>query len=604
MADAKVDGRILGNKRCSCENGCPQKHQAKTVTISFLMNPTQENSREYLQRTIDAAIKSLEESLRALKLRRNSLSLISSLPPEVFAAIFSILCLPGKPGYHLARIHISHVCHQWREIALNQPFLWSHDDYTTLCSAGAAERLMRAQSVPLYLEARVPAPTVSAVQFRTFSTELQARVPRIRHLSINAQAYHLYDTLEPLASPAPILEYLSLFNSAVSRNRGEEIFIPYTLFNGSTPRLSYLELRNCVISWKSPLLKGLKFLKIFTPPDLARPNLTVWLDSLNEMPQLKELTLHSAFPYPPPLPFDVERTVTLSSLTHLDFSACVGDCVVALAHLDLPALTCLCLTVIFDHIRANVSDIQRVLPYVVRHAHGPQDNQPLQSVLIHSNEDQLNILAWPVPDIDVEMHDLPALLGATLPTRVALSLKGKWWSNSCKGDIFGTLMEGLPLNGLVMLAAQDVDRQGAFSLGLSMKQFWLHHSPKWTLLRRVRLVSPVELGFIDMLLEDRGQERPLLPSLTELVLVSAPNHIQSTRFLCDALMKRVEQGVPLDMLDVRMYHSNPYNPAEVQLLSEIVVDVLGPEEAHDARETMRSKMLSLWDPLACGPFLK
>ena len=48
-----------------------------------------------LQKTIDAEIKSLEGSLRVLKLRHNALSPISSLPPEVFITIFSCLCLPG-----------------------------------------------------------------------------------------------------------------------------------------------------------------------------------------------------------------------------------------------------------------------------------------------------------------------------------------------------------------------------------------------------------------------------------------------------------------------------------------------------------------------------
>src|ERR1700761_411983 len=102
------------------------------------MNPSQANSRERLQQTIDAEIKSLEESVQALKLRRNALSPISSLPSDVFATIFTLLCIPGtlsqdgKPVYHLARIRVSHVCHQWREIALNQPLLWSHVDFTIL----------------------------------------------------------------------------------------------------------------------------------------------------------------------------------------------------------------------------------------------------------------------------------------------------------------------------------------------------------------------------------------------------------------------------------------------------------------------------------------
>ena len=82
------------------------------------MNPTQANSWEHLQQAIDAEIKSLEESIRALKRRRNALSPISSLPPEVSAVILSFACLPGIPSlggtpeHNLARIHVSHVCHQ------------------------------------------------------------------------------------------------------------------------------------------------------------------------------------------------------------------------------------------------------------------------------------------------------------------------------------------------------------------------------------------------------------------------------------------------------------------------------------------------------------
>src|SRR6266702_792197 len=84
------------------------------------------------------------------------------------------------------------------------------------------------------------------------------------------------------------------------------------------PRLSCLMLRNCDISWKSPLLKGLRHLDIRTPSAGRRPGLSVWLDVLDEMPELKTLTLHSATPVVPhgaSFPSDVERTVTLLPYT-------------------------------------------------------------------------------------------------------------------------------------------------------------------------------------------------------------------------------------------------------------------------------------------------
>jgi hypothetical protein len=608
------------------------------------MKPTQANSWERLQQNIDAEVESLEESIRALKesiralnLRRNAHSPISSLPPEVFAAIFSFACLPGIPSlggkldHNLARIHLSHVCHQWREIALNQPLLWSHVDFTTLSLAGATEMLVRAKSVPLYLEAKRASwrcweSRWDGDQFRTFRTELRACIPQTCHLSINAKPYHLRSTVEKLVSPAPTLEYLSLFSRAVSNGRigrtwdeRDEVFIPDALFEGAAPRLSCLKLRDCNISWKSPLLKGLKYLQILTLSEHARPKLAVWLDALNEMPQLKMLTLHSASPIAPSFPFDVERTVTLSSLTHLDISASVTDCALALAHLELPALTWLCLILISYQ---NDNSLQGVLPYVARHAHGPQDIQPLQSLLVRNRDyldrlgNRLDILAWPVPDIDVEVqvHDSPALLGATVPTRLAMSFRSEnWQSDAAHPEILNAMMTALPLDNLVMLSAQDLDltdyHHTSAHQDLSRQQLWLRHLPKWPLLRRVRLGPYVKRGFIETLLEDDGgRENPILPSLTELVLVKSELHASWARCLCDALTKRMEQGVPLGILDLSAYDRSPDDPTEVRLLSEVVVDVLapnfmlGPEENLDAAAQKSRRMTRLWDNLVRGPF--
>ena len=446
------------------------------------MNPTHPNSRKHLQQAIDDEIKSLEESIRALKSRRNTHSPVSSLPPEVFAAIFTFVCLPGvpssggNPGQNLTRLHISHVCQQWRGIALDQPLLWSHINFNTLSSAGASEILIRAKSVPLYLEARVSHPYWRKVEIGIFQKELQSLVPRICHLSIRADRPQLlHSTLKGLVSPAPTLEYLSVSVDA------EKISIPDNLFNGCTPRLFCLELCDCNINWKSPLLKGLKYLDIRRLSEDARPELAVWLDALCELPQLQALTLHSASPIAPPSPFDVERTLTLSALTLLDIAASAWDCALALAHLDLPALTCLRLNVVSFSRFPNYSDVQNLVPYVTRHAHGPQDAHPLQSVLISGHESEyencLRIAAWTVPDIDTEVHDPPALFGATIPSRIALTFEGGRWSRSgAHPQILDFVMVGLPLNDLVMLAAQDLHIASYLAEYLSRQQFWLHRA--------------------------------------------------------------------------------------------------------------------------------
>ena len=95
------------------------------------MHTSQAKSRESQRQAIDAEIESLEESIRALKHRRNALAPVSSLPPEVVATIFSLLrvpvpsaLVPGEKPDHLAWLHVAHVCHHWREIALNQKYFW------------------------------------------------------------------------------------------------------------------------------------------------------------------------------------------------------------------------------------------------------------------------------------------------------------------------------------------------------------------------------------------------------------------------------------------------------------------------------------------------
>lgn len=56
-------------------------------------------------------------------------------------------------------------------------------------------------------------------------------------------------------------------------------------------------------------------------------------------------------------------------------------------------------------------------------------------------------------------------------------------------------------------------------------------------------------------------------------------------------MMRVEEGVPLEMLDLRACRDD--NSTEAQLLNEIVVNVLGPVKTFEEREQIKN----MWDPV-------
>jgi hypothetical protein len=149
--------------------------------------------------------------------------------------------------------------------------------------------------------------------------------------------------------------------------------------------------------------------------------------------------------------------------------------------------------------------------------------------------------------------------------------------------VFDAVMAALPLDGLVTLTSQNHTRP------LS-KQFWLHHVPRWPLLRRVCLSPHAGRGFREMLLEDNvGREGPLLPSLKKLVLINTALGSRKTQHLCDALLKRAEQGVPLEMLDLRKCLSGS---RAIELLSEIVDDVLSPEETFETRAQILSASIA------------
>ena len=549
------------------------------------------NSPEYQQQVIDVEIKSLDESIRELKCRRNAIAPISTLPTEIITIIFSYLHLPSSshlsslptkavsdlfyssrlpgtpppgrlPDDPLSWLHPAHVCHRWREIALNHPPFWSHVDFTNLTSAGATETLARAKNSPLYLEAGISIDRWDDARIDAFKRELQTRVSQICYLDIHAESFHLLRVLEGLASPAPNLEHLSLSQPDMPSGG-----VPHILFGGSAPRLSSLKLCGFDIGWDSPLLKGLRYLEIREPPPIAWPDSLEWLNALREMPQLEKLVIHSSFLTDNPYKFtsNIQCSVSLPSLTHMDISAPAGNCAIALSFLSLPALTRLCVTL---HSRLLFgSDIQDLFRYLSRHTHGPQDTEPLQSVLISSDRTRATILAWSEPDINVNVHDPFALLSMALSARIALSITSSYpRRRNCLHD---RAIESLTLESIVTLTAQHRSRLD--------EGFWLRHAPKWSLLRCVRLAPPEARGFIEMLLQDRGgREDPVLPSLTELVLIDVEFSASRTDRLCDALMKRAEQGVPLETLDLRKCHATDF---AVMLLCEIVVYVWGPAEA-------------------------
>jgi hypothetical protein len=534
------------------------------------MDPSSAEARAHLRQAMDNRIKhfqelclALEEVTQASKYRRNALVPISRLPPETLAEIFSFLSPPACDdeayGYQ-SWLYVTHVCHRWREIAIHCPHLWSHINAYQLSPAGLTEILTRTKMAPLHLEM-----VGDITEWDDFERNLKAHISHTRHLRI---AGDFHAVLRRLTSSAPALEFLSLSNSDGA------FVISDTLFNGTTPRLTGLELYGCDISWKSPLLRGLQTLEILNPSlaVVARSTLEDWLDALNGMPQLQTLTLQTPIFHYSDVPTDSvdllisepRRIITLPSLTKLYIHAPAMDCVLAFAHLVFPAL--ISLYVHAESYWEDGEDVQLLIPHVARNAHGPQDSMPLQSILLDGEQTCVEMVTWTAPDAELGVHNRITLRHAADSARVHFFAIGGHWNYGTDTAIIDALLTHLPVHSISTLTVQK-DTQ------LS-KEVWLCHAPRLAMLKRVRLACSAVGSFRRMLAEDAPLDRPpRLPLLTKLILFKVSLTVRRTYRLRHTLIKRMKQGAPLENLDLRTCDADERG---IQLLAEIVGNVQGP----------------------------
>jgi len=531
------------------------------------MDTSPATAQDHLRKAIDDEIKAYEQVIQELKSRRNALAPISRLPPETLAEIFSLLSPSADDSEdvpYLEWIRVTHVCHRWREIALSSPYLWNYISFTEMTLAGIPEILARAKTSPLHFEAYRITPLRKA-WFNAFGRQLEAHISHIRHLRISGE---FQTVLERLVSPAPALVSLTLTNRSDPYTSG--CIIPNSLFNGTAPMLTRLKLIGYSIGLKSPLLKGLQTLEILGPPARAVLTLEEWLAALNEMSQLKTLVLHTATPavsIDNPLISEPHRTVTLPSLTHLNITVSAKGCALVLAHLVLPALISLHVT--SESQSRDGDDVRLLIPYVARNAHGPQDTAPLQTILLIGESIHAKIVAWTVPDANVEVCDVRTMIKASASARLVFSVtSASRWRYGTDTVIFDAMLSHLPLNAISTLSAQNHTRL--------TKEVWLSHAPRLTMLKRALLVPTAVRAFREMIEEDAPPSGlPRLPQLTKLILSKVSLTALRTYHLRDMLVKRKEHGVPLEALDLRTCIGTE---RAIQLLSEVVSNVQGPAE--------------------------
>jgi hypothetical protein len=243
----------------------------------------------------------------SLLTRRNTLVPISVLPPELLARIFRYYAHGEPVGFHgLGWIAVTHVCQQWRQVALDDSSLWARVSSFALGTKWIAETLVRARNAPLVIDLLgTPSPEILAMFPKHISHIRELRLPGL-------SLFHSPGVREICGSEAPELEEFELGLSNASPVTFDQI-AGKTLFQGRTPKLRTLRLAQICIPWSlipRGQLTRLEIILYRSIPnvDVSRGDLNQLVDLLMNSPQLEVLaidyclpTVHSLVPFGEPI---------------------------------------------------------------------------------------------------------------------------------------------------------------------------------------------------------------------------------------------------------------------------------------------------------------
>ncbi|KAI0262471.1 hypothetical protein BC834DRAFT_891516 [Gloeopeniophorella convolvens] len=267
---------------------------------------------------------------------------INTLPPETLSQIFLIATELDPPfvttsvrndikTWRLGWISVTHVCHRWRQIALNHAALWSRLSFS-IPHIALNEMFVRSKDAPLDLSAQEP----HLVRFsrRMGLTSLLSflepkHVPRVRSLQLRANIRSHTSPcsiLDMFSEPAPLLEVVFAY---AQDQPNPEVGTSFTL---NQPRLRELHLENVFItSWAGPQLPRLVNLsvKFIVPPYPSQhlPTMKDILEVLRSAPPLKRIAFRGVPARAAGLPdygtLDIDP-VPLSGLETMVLSGCRG----------------------------------------------------------------------------------------------------------------------------------------------------------------------------------------------------------------------------------------------------------------------------------------
>ncbi|KAH6917645.1 hypothetical protein BKA70DRAFT_1395344 [Coprinopsis sp. MPI-PUGE-AT-0042] len=282
---------------------------------------------------IDTRVYALRTEIKRLLAMRNDLSPIFRLPPELLVSIFSeIIAIIGLHEWPRRKVPswmaVTHVCQQWRTVALDASTLWTDIsfDWSRSWLEAMLHRSKQAKlNIVLPFDHKKLDKTIGVV------TQSLADITRLRSLKSLGSFVHV---IKRLVFQAPHLEKLVLQDYSNAHT------LPPHFLASNAPKLKFLELLNwSLASWPSPLLTVLDHFDLELKVEHSgTPSATELLDVLTSMPTLSRLRLSGS--QIPSIDEENNRTVQLPRLKSLTVSAVsVNTCTTLLNALRTPLVT-------------------------------------------------------------------------------------------------------------------------------------------------------------------------------------------------------------------------------------------------------------------------
>ncbi|KAH9888764.1 hypothetical protein C8Q73DRAFT_164761 [Cubamyces lactineus] len=302
------------------------------------------------RKAIEDDILEHEKAIIDLKGRLNTMTTIARLPPELLSEIFLYVAKAAYEDprafysryYHssgfYAWVSVTHVCRNWRAIALNTPRLWG---YVVVSRKVVVDELLaRSKKAPLLISANVIS---SEDEKSKVLKSIGQDASRLQELRLSGPVRVLQDVLRQFTEPSRTLERLVLSESIPPQYLASDTSVP-SMFQAQHPSLRYLELSRLVFSWNNSLLSssGITHLKLVGRLD-SQSMLGMFdhlLLAIEQLSCLEVLDLEDAIPRLPddtktlPTP---QRTLSLPRLQRLSLSGNSLDCGNLLNHLSFPS---------------------------------------------------------------------------------------------------------------------------------------------------------------------------------------------------------------------------------------------------------------------------